>query len=97
MVEKISTVDVTNVVVVYNMTRCVCETLMPLDSTCQWKGLAKRIMYVKFEKSITCHSKVMANVKVFADKQTDQKLYAPSESKIPGASTVMALTRLYSF
>ena len=39
---------------------------------------------VKYESSITYHSKAMANIKVFADKQTDkwtdQKLYAPNQS-----------------
>ena len=29
-------------------------------------------IYVKYESFITYHSKVMANVKVFADKQTDK-------------------------
>ena len=28
-------------------------------------------MYVKYESSMTCYSKIMANVKGFADKQTD--------------------------
>jgi hypothetical protein len=32
---------------------------------------------MKYESPITCHSKDMANVKVFADRQTGQKLYAP--------------------
>jgi hypothetical protein len=39
---------------------------------------------MKYESPITCHSKDMANVKVFADRQTDrrtgQKLYAPDLS-----------------
>jgi hypothetical protein len=35
---------------------------------------------MKYESPITCHSKDMANVKVFADKQTGQKLYAPDLS-----------------
>ena len=37
-------------------------------------------IYVKYESSIPCHSKAMANVKVFVnkqtDKRTDQRLYA---------------------
>ena len=45
-------------------------------------------MYVKYESSITYHSKAMVNVKVFAHKQSDrrtdkrtgQKLYAPDIS-----------------
>ena len=41
-------------------------------------------IYVKYESSITYHSKAMAILKVFADKQTDQrtgqKLYAPDLS-----------------
>jgi hypothetical protein len=32
---------------------------------------------MKYESPITCHSKDMANVEVFADRQTGQKLYAP--------------------
>jgi hypothetical protein len=39
---------------------------------------------MKYESPITCHSKDMTNVKVFADRQTDgrtgQKLYAPDLS-----------------
>jgi hypothetical protein len=35
---------------------------------------------MKYESPITCHSKDMVNVKVFADRQTDQKLYAPDLS-----------------
>jgi hypothetical protein len=39
---------------------------------------------MKYESPITCHSKDMANVKVFADRQTTrqtgQKLYAPNLS-----------------
>jgi hypothetical protein len=39
---------------------------------------------MKYESPTTCHSKDMANVKVFADRQTDgpvgQKLYAPKLS-----------------
>jgi hypothetical protein len=39
---------------------------------------------MKYESPITYHSKDMANVKVFADRQTDrrtgQKLYAPDLS-----------------
>jgi ribosome-associated protein YbcJ (S4-like RNA binding protein) len=39
---------------------------------------------MKYESPITCHLKDMANVKVFADGQTDrrtgQKLYAPDLS-----------------
>ena len=30
-------------------------------------------MYAKYKSSITYHSKVMANIKVFADKQTDKR------------------------
>ena len=41
-------------------------------------------IYVKYEISITYHSKAIANVKAFTDKQTDkrtgQKLYAPDLS-----------------
>ena len=32
---------------------------------------------VKYESSITYHSKVMANVKVYTDKHTGQKQHAP--------------------
>jgi hypothetical protein len=35
---------------------------------------------MNYESPITYHSKDMANVKVFADRQTDQKLYAPDLS-----------------
>jgi hypothetical protein len=38
---------------------------------------------MKYQSPITCHSKDMANVKIFADKQIDgtgQKLYAPDLS-----------------
>jgi hypothetical protein len=39
---------------------------------------------MEYESPITCHSKDMTNVKVFADRQTDrqtgQKLYAPDFS-----------------
>jgi hypothetical protein len=35
---------------------------------------------MKYESPITCHSKDMANVKVFADRRTGQKLYAPDLS-----------------
>jgi hypothetical protein len=39
---------------------------------------------MKYESPITCHSKDMTNVKVFADRQTNrqtgQKLYAPDLS-----------------
>ena len=45
--------------------KTLCETLMPSDSTFQWKGLAKRIMPVKYEKSTTHHWKIMANITVF--------------------------------
>ena len=53
------------------------------------KGLYPKDIYVKYESSITYHSKAVANVKVFADKQTDskqmnkrtgQKLHAPDLS-----------------
>jgi hypothetical protein len=43
-----------------------------------------RNTYMKYESPITYHSNDMANVKVFADRQTDrwtgQKLYAPDLS-----------------
>jgi hypothetical protein len=35
---------------------------------------------MKYESPITYHSKDMANVKVFADRQTGQKLFAPNLS-----------------
>ena len=39
---------------------------------------------MNYESPITCHSKVMANIKVFADKQTDtqtgHKQYSPNLS-----------------
>jgi hypothetical protein len=35
---------------------------------------------VKYKSPITCHSKDMANVKVFTDRHTVQKLYAPDLS-----------------
>jgi hypothetical protein len=45
----------------------------------QKKGLAIRNTHMKYESSITCHSKDMANVVVFADRQTDghAKNYMP--------------------
>ena len=36
------------------------------------KGFIHRNIYEKYESSITYHSKAMANVKAFADKQTDR-------------------------
>ena len=36
------------------------------------KGFYPRNIYVKYESSITYHSKAMANVKVFVDRQTDR-------------------------
>ena len=52
------------------------------------KGFTPRNTYVKYERSITYHSKAMANVKVFCrqtngqtdrqNKRTGQKLYAPN-------------------
>jgi hypothetical protein len=48
------------------------------------KGLVIRNTHMKYESPITCHSRDMANVKVFADRQTNrqtgQKLYAPDLS-----------------
>ena len=41
------------------------------------KGLVTRYTYVKYESPNSYQSKDMANVKVFADKHTGQKLYAP--------------------
>ena len=38
----------------------------------QWKGLVTRNTHVKYESPLTYHSKVMANVKVFADKQSNR-------------------------
>jgi hypothetical protein len=35
---------------------------------------------MKYESPVTYHSKDMANVKIFADRQTGQKLYAPNLS-----------------
>jgi hypothetical protein len=50
----------------------------------QYKGLVIRNTHMKYESCITYHSKDMANVKVFADRQTNrrtgQKLYAPNLS-----------------
>ena len=50
-------------------------------------GLNPRMYYVKYESSITYHSRAMANVNVFADKRSDErtdgqtdKLYAPDLS-----------------
>jgi hypothetical protein len=43
--------------------------------------LIQRNTHVKYTSPITYHSKDMANVKIFADKQTDRpKLYAPDLS-----------------
>jgi hypothetical protein len=41
---------------------------------------------MKYESIITCHSKDMTNVKVFADKQTDgqAKNYMPPDLSIQG-------------
>jgi hypothetical protein len=50
----------------------------------EYKGLVIRNTHMKYESPITCHSKDMANIEVFADRQTDrrtgQKLYAPDLS-----------------
>jgi hypothetical protein len=45
----------------------------------QLKGLVIRNTHMKYESPVTYHSKDMANVKVFADKQTDgqAKNYSP--------------------
>jgi hypothetical protein len=45
----------------------------------QYKGLVIRNTYIKYESPINYHSKDMANVKVFADRQTDEqaKNYMP--------------------
>lgn len=40
------------------------------------KGLATRNTHMQYERPITIHLKVVAKVKVFAYKQTDQKLHA---------------------
>ena len=40
-------------------------------------------MYVKYESSITNHSKAMANVKVFADKQTDRQTNGQAINHMP--------------
>ena len=52
------------------------------NSSSVW-GLTKRNIHVKYESSISYHSKVTANIKVFCgqmDKQTEQKLFAPDLS-----------------
>ena len=41
------------------------------------KGLVIRNTHVKYESPITYHSKDMANVKVFADRQTDKQTDRP--------------------
>jgi hypothetical protein len=41
--------------------------LVPIDRSCH-----KEHTYQKYESLITCHSKDMANVKVFADRQTNR-------------------------
>jgi hypothetical protein len=50
----------------------------------QYKGLVTGNMHIKYKSPITYHSKNMANVKVFADRQTNrrtgQKLFAPDLS-----------------
>ena len=46
------------------------------------KGFTLKNIYVKYESSITYHSKAMASVKKFlwTNKWTGQKLYAPNLS-----------------
>jgi hypothetical protein len=46
---------------------------------------------MKYESPITCHSKDMANVKVYADRRTGQKLYAPDLS-IRGHIKILKIT-----
>ena len=45
------------------------------------KGFTPSNIYVKYESSITNHSKSMANIKQM-DRQTGQKLYVPDLSVI---------------
>ena len=40
-------------------------------------------VYVKYESSITCHSKAMANVKVFAKKETDRWTNRQAKNYVP--------------
>ena len=46
--------------------------LVPTERSCH------KVYYVKYEGPNSYQSKDMANVKVFKDKQTGQKLYTPS-------------------
>ena len=40
-------------------------------------------MYVKYESSITYHSKAMANIKVFADKEMDRRTNTQAKNYMP--------------
>ena len=46
------------------------------------KGFNPRNIYVKYEKSISDHSKSMAHVNVFADKQTDKWILMQGHKKV---------------
>jgi hypothetical protein len=50
------------------------KNLVPIE------GLVIRNTHMKYESPLTYHSKDMANIRVFADKQTGQKIYAPDLS-----------------
>ena len=62
----------------------------------QQKGLVTRYTHVKFEGLDSYQSIDMTNVKVFADKQTGQKLYAPASGAQKGYNTGYKSTKAKS-
>ena len=48
----------------------------------QKKGLVTRYTHVKYEGPNSYQSKDIANVKVFADKQTDKRIYGLTDQKL---------------
>ena len=58
---------------------------------CQRKSLTTRNTHVKYESSITCHSKFMANVYFFVDKETDKQ----TEKWTAKAKTIMIMPAIY--
>jgi hypothetical protein len=47
---------------------------------------------MKYESLITCHSKDMANVKVFADRQTDRQTDGRTARRMPDKGQSEKLT-----
>ena len=63
-----------------------------LDFGTKKKAFTPRNIYMKYESSITYHSKTMANVKLFVDRQTGQKLYAPDLSMLGHKNAFLTLS-----